>query len=484
MSTRPLFPASAAPSALPTEQEHCGELIEFTRPGPALLPQADRCKWQLRRKLYVLLVVTDLALIYACFALGALVKFGALNEQLWLRVSLAATPLFLGIAIHNRAYGLEALKSPATSAGRAISALLAAFAVLFMISYFLKAEQDVSRLSLAVGGLAALVGVASSRKLLGDWLNKRYAGSLTTTIIITDEVFVEPPHGAVLRDSLSIGLRPEPRNPLMLHRLVSLVDGVDRVVIACRREASVNWAMLLKGASVHGEILTEELPSMGAVGVANLGSRTTLVVAAGPLSLQQRAIKRIFDIALTIPTLILILPVLAAIAIAIKLESKGPILFKQPRVGFGNKLFDVYKFRSMAADASDTLGSQSTARNDCRITRVGHFIRQTSLDELPQLLNVLNGTMSLVGPRPHALGSLAGPLPFWEVDDRYPHRHMLKPGITGLAQIRGYRGSTHEVKDLTRRLQSDLEYIAGWSIWRDMLIILKTIRVLVHQNAY
>ena len=92
--------------------------------------------------------------------------------------------------------------------------------------------------------------------------------------------------------------------------------------------------------------------------------------------------------------------------------------------------------------------------------------------------------MSLVGPRPHALGSLAGQVLFWEVDDRYSHRHVLKPGITGLAQIRGFRGSTNHVDDLSRRLQADLEYIAGWSIWRDLLIILKTLRVMVHQNAY
>ena len=222
---------------------------------------------------------------------------------------------------------------------------------------------------------------------------------------------------------------------------------------------------------------------------AQLGStasseRTTLVVSAGPLSGQQRALKRALDLAVTIPILILILPVLIGTIIAIRLDSKGPVLFRQTRVGYGNKLFDVYKFRSMTVETSDPLGTQSTSRDDVRITQVGRFIRRTSLDELPQLFNVLNGSMSLVGPRPHALGSLAGQVLFWEVDDRYSHRHALKPGITGLAQIRGFRGSTDHVDDLSRRLQADLEYIAGWSIWRDLLIILKTMRVMVHHNAY
>jgi lipopolysaccharide/colanic/teichoic acid biosynthesis glycosyltransferase len=285
-------------------------------------------------------------------------------------------------------------------------------------------------------------------------------------------------------DPLQVGLNPASRTPEMLQRFAHLIEGADRVVVACGREACSRWAMLLKGANVCGEILADEVQSVGAVGVSQLGSRTTLVVSTGPLSLQQRLTKRAFDLCLATGLLLLISPVLLGIAVAIKLDSRGPVLFRQPRVGFGNKLFDVYKFRSMVAEGSDTRGDQSTMRGDSRITRVGRFIRSTSLDELPQLLNVLNGSMSLVGPRPHALGSLAGALPFWDVDDRYPHRHMLKPGITGLAQVRGQRGTAHHADDLTRRLQSDLEYMAGWSIWRDFLIILKTVRVMMHQNAY
>ena len=160
------------------------------------------------------------------------------------------------------------------------------------------------------------------------------------------------------------------------------------------------------------------------------------------------------------------------------------MLFIQRRMGRGNQFFDMFKFRSMRIEKLDHDGQASTARDDERITRVGRFIRSTSIDELPQLINVLRGDMSIVGPRPHALGSRANNKLFWEVDGQYWQRHCLKPGLTGLAQVRGHRGATEREADLTDRLQADLEYIADWSIRRDLAIILRTIAVLRHQNAY
>ena len=138
----------------------------------------------------------------------------------------------------------------------------------------------------------------------------------------------------------------------------------------------------------------------------------------------------------------------------------------------------------MTLEGADSHGNRSASRNDDRITRVGKFIRRTSIDELPQLLNVLSGTMSIVGPRPHALGSRAADKLFWEVDPRYWHRHAAKPGLTGLAQVRGYRGATIIEDDLRNRLQADLEYLDTWSIWRDVKIIVMTFQVMVHKNAF
>ncbi len=142
------------------------------------------------------------------------------------------------------------------------------------------------------------------------------------------------------------------------------------------------------------------------------------------------------------------------------------------------------KFRSMRHDKLDPEGNRSAARDDDRVTRIGAFIRRTSIDELPQIVNVLKGDMSFVGPRPHALGSRANNKYFWDIDRQYWQRHCLKPGLTGLAQVRGHRGATEHEKDLTDRLQSDLEYIAGWSLRRDIGIVLRTVRVLTHRNAF
>jgi lipopolysaccharide/colanic/teichoic acid biosynthesis glycosyltransferase len=156
----------------------------------------------------------------------------------------------------------------------------------------------------------------------------------------------------------------------------------------------------------------------------------------------------------------------------------------QQRIGRSNQLFNILKFRSMRVEACDAEGNRSTERDDDRITRVGAFIRRTSIDELPQLINVLRGDMSLVGPRPHALGSLAGDKLFWEINEQYWVRHALKPGITGLAQIRGYRGATMQREDLENRLSADLEYVHGWRLWRDISILFYTAKVLIHRNAF
>jgi lipopolysaccharide/colanic/teichoic acid biosynthesis glycosyltransferase len=144
----------------------------------------------------------------------------------------------------------------------------------------------------------------------------------------------------------------------------------------------------------------------------------------------------------------------------------------------------MYKFRSMRVAAADREGQTSARREDDRITRVGALIRRTSIDELPQLINVLKGEMSIVGPRPHALGSQAGTKLFWEIDQRYWTRHALKPGLTGLAQVRGLRGATDLEADLSRRLVADLEYVDGWSLGRDVRIVLRTLSVLTHDRAY
>lgn len=428
-----------------------------------------------------LLLVGDLLAICAAFALAAVVTGYWSQGFTWRAVVLAAAPIYVVTAINLRAYAVEALQFPGKGLSRAMVAALFTLLVFLLVEYSYGGNR---RAGLAVALFLAPGAVALAR-LAGGGIGERVFDNryLTELIIVDGEDVDAPPHAAIVNAG-DAGLKPNLRDPMMLQRLALVLDGADRVIIACRPEAQYEWAMLLKGANVRAEILTPELDTDCVIGVDSISGRSTMVVASAPLGLPDRIIKRGFDLGLTLVALFILAPVLVVIACAIKLDSNGPVLFRQSRVGRANALFTVFKFRTMRAEMCDATGSVSTSHDDERITRVGNVLRRTSLDELPQLFNVLLGSMSLVGPRPHALGSLAGQDLFWDIDERYWHRHALKPGITGLAQIRGFRGATHHRGDLTRRLQADLEYISGWTIWRDVQILMKTAAVVVHPNAY
>ncbi len=206
-----------------------------------------------------------------------------------------------------------------------------------------------------------------------------------------------------------------------------------------------------------------------------LGQQSVLLLRARPVSGLQALSKAVFDWVAALVIFLVIAPLLVFVAVLIRLESPGPVLFRQLRVGYNNRLFWILKFRSMRNDSADALATQQTVRNDPRVTRVGAVIRKLSIDELPQLLNVLRGDMSLVGPRPHAPGTSADGKRVHELVDGYPCRHLVKPGITGLAQVRGFRGGMHTTQQVTDRLQADLEYSRRQSLWLDIKIIIMTV---------
>lgn len=192
-----------------------------------------------------------------------------------------------------------------------------------------------------------------------------------------------------------------------------------------------------------------------------------------------------FDKVVSALALLFLAPVMLAVALAIKAESRGPVLFRQKRHGFNNELINVLKFRSMYVDRCDANASKLVTKNDPRVTRVGRFIRKTSLDELPQLFNVLAGSLSLVGPRPHALEAKAAGDLYDKVVDGYFGRHRVKPGITGWAQIHGWRGETDTPEKIQKRVEHDIYYIENWSLLLDVLILIKTpFALLKSENAY
>jgi Undecaprenyl-phosphate glucose phosphotransferase len=218
-----------------------------------------------------------------------------------------------------------------------------------------------------------------------------------------------------------------------------------------------------------------------------LGKVPTLDVFEAPITDWDLVMKWLFDHIAGAIILLLALPVMAVVAMAIKLDSPGPVLFRQKRFGFNNERIDVFKFRSLYHHQADPLASRAVSKNDSRVTRVGRFIRKTSIDELPQLFNVVfKGNLSLVGPRPHAVqGKLQSRL-FDEAVDGYFARHRVKPGITGWAQINGWRGEVDSEEKIQKRVEFDLYYIENWSVLFDLYILLKTPLALIskNENAY
>lgn len=239
----------------------------------------------------------------------------------------------------------------------------------------------------------------------------------------------------------------------------------------------------LKTVPVNVKICPEHVGwSLPTIGFHALGGIPMLTALERPLSGWSLVVKAVEDRVLSAIALLVFAPLLAAIAIAIKLDSPGPVLFRQKRYGFANNEFTVFKFRTMRHRPVEEPDVPQARRNDPRITRLGAFLRRSSLDELPQLLNVLIGDMSLVGPRPHAV---AHNVQFAQVIDDYLSRHRVKPGITGWAQINGLRGETDTPEKMRARVEHDLYYIDNWSLLLDLKILLLTpLRGFVNKNAY
>lgn len=215
--------------------------------------------------------------------------------------------------------------------------------------------------------------------------------------------------------------------------------------------------------------------------VREIAGMPVLTLSETPLTGTRLLLKSLEDLILSSIILLLIAPLLALIALAVKLDSPGPVFFRQPRNGWSGRTFHIWKFRSMYVHPVENGVIRQAEKNDPRVTRVGRFLRRTSLDELPQLFNVLRGEMSLVGPRPHAV----------QHDEEYSQRIAeyfarlnIKPGITGLAQVRGLRGETRDIEQMAQRVECDIEYINHWSLWLDMTILLRTFGALVGKNAY
>jgi lipopolysaccharide/colanic/teichoic acid biosynthesis glycosyltransferase len=435
----------------------------------------------LRMRSVATLVAGDVAAIVGGFLLTWFVRpdFGLSQTPLFVAV---LVPLYLVVAASADAFDGLSLRDPSRAIKKSWYAFAVALALLVVAAFYARSSQDFSRAMVSFGSAFAFIATGVVRWCVVRNLPRIVGGSPFSIALIRDADAPIPPGKFFIMLGAELGIDPDRHDPVMYDRLAIALAAMDRVVVTCPPERRQAWARALRGANIQGEIAMPELAALRPQGLGVDHDAPSLIVAVGPLSLVDRVVKRCFDVIVACGALVALLPILAAVALWVRLDSPGPVLFRQVRIGRANRMFPMLKFRSMKA--ADHEGNRSTSRDDDRITRCGRFIRRFSLDELPQLINVVGGSMSIVGPRPHALGSRANDKLFWEVDDRYWDRHAAKPGLTGLAQVRGFRGATLIEDDLRNRVDADLEYLVNWTIWRDLKIIFLTVRVLWHRNAY
>jgi lipopolysaccharide/colanic/teichoic acid biosynthesis glycosyltransferase len=437
-----------------------------------------------RRFIGVLLLVSDALTCLMAALYAQLVRDGHVDLEAAATVLACALPVYFLVALQTGAHNPAVAHRPAESIGRAGIAFVVTAALFFFALYVAQIGGAVSRIQ--VGLTLVLCGAigAAARYSLARYSLRILGPTPFADLCLYDDLPLRSDSGRGALMAADVGIVPDLSQPEMVRRLGELVRGMDRIVVHCSDERRQLWSRALRCVDVRSEIVVPELKTLMPIGIRNRSGEVSLVLANGPLRWHQRWTKAIFDYGVATVAVILAAPLLLAIAFAIRAEDGGAVFFRQDRIGLGNRPFRIWKFRTMRVQYSDRLGVVSTTRADVRVTRVGRFLRRTSLDELPQLFNVLARQMSVVGPRPHAPYSRADEQLFWDIDQRYWHRHSIRPGITGLAQVRGLRGATERQTDLERRLYADLEYMAKWSLLRDLRIIAGTARVLWHRNAF
>lgn len=452
--------------------------------SPLLKPVGIQSLEKRRLQCYIGIMLADIAAVVWGFAIGGYVLPRDESVAHALLQAQMLIPLFLTVALYNSSYSIRALRDKFSGIILPLQALAVAALGVALLAYLAKTGGDYSRLVFVSGLLVSAIFLVPARLAMYGFVRWSCGNRVENILVVQDG---GPPlaiDDAYRVEARAAGFTPVLNDPVALDHLSRWFEPMDRVIVSCADDKRFAWAQALKGLAVEGEVVDQTVSRLGALGARRYGANGSLLVSHRPLGLRMRALKRLFDLALTIPALILLAPLMIVVALIIRLQDGGPALFIQRRTGRGSRFFSVFKFRSMRVDQADATGEQSASRTDLRITPIGRFIRKTSIDELPQLFNVIKGDMSLVGPRPHAMGSQAGDKLFWEIDERYWQRHTLKPGLTGLAQIRGHRGATESESDLVARLQSDLEYLDGWTIWRDIGILLLTLRVVIHERAF
>jgi len=407
-------------------------------------------------------------------------------------------------------YDVQAFRTPVQQITRLGVAWSIVFLIAMAVAFFAKLEGMFSRVWLALTYLFGFIALTGSRMILAGMVRHwTREGRLDRRAVVVGggeagEALIEDIKAQKDTEVHVVGVfddRSDERSPDTLagRRKLGTVDDlvefarrtrVDLVIFSLPISAEVRILHMLKKLWVlpvdirlaaHSNQLRFRPRSY-----SYIGNVPVLDVFDKPITDWDVVTKWLFDKLVGSLLLIAATPVLALTALAIRLDSRGPVFFKQRRYGFNNELIEVFKFRSMYVDQCDATASKLTTKNDPRVTRVGRFIRKTSIDELPQLINVVfKGNLSLVGPRPHAVHAKAENRLYDEAVDGYFARHRVKPGITGWAQVNGWRGETDTHEKIQRRVEHDLHYIENWSVLFDLYILAMTPSALAKtQNAY
>ena len=420
---------------------------------------------------------------------------------------IVTTLLTLNIFQIAGVYGFTSLSNLYAQGSRLLTAWVGVVFLMLALAFVTKTIQDLSRIWVGLWLIYGYVGLVMARMALkAQMLRWQRVGRLTRNVVVVGA----GDHGRRLVEHLRrtdqslrlIGLFDDRRDRVPDYvagypvlgsvddlLLFARTQPIDQVVVAlpgAAEERLLGCIKKLRTLAVDVRLCPDligfHLPHRG---VSHMAGLPLLNVFEKPLTGWDCVVKAVEDRILASLILLLIAPLMAVIAIAIKATSSGPVLFRQKRYGFNNEVIEVFKFRSMyqRTDDRDGLdGVPQAKRNDERITPLGRYLRRTSLDELPQFLNVLKGDMSIVGPRPHAV---AHNEQYARVIDEYLARHRVRPGITGWAQVNGLRGETETVDKMEKRVQHDLYYIENWSLGFDLKIILMTLLVgFTDPNAY
>ena len=448
-----------------------------------------------RYPLTMLVAVIDFLLVVAAGYLAHLWRFDSLtlNGRYTTATFVCALLVMLSLLMSG-VYGSWRGKSFLQQQGRVWLGWLVAIGIALSVAFFLKTSENYSRQWFI--GLVMLGGTASALLRLGAFLalrRVRSAGRNLKSVLLVENggAAARQLHDGRSLDGFGFRLAktlPFAHGEQWLERLVASVDeqGVHEVWL-CLPLNEGNAIRSVLYALRHHTVAVRFIPEWGDLPllnhkVSNIAGLYSLDLSCSPMDGPARFIKRLEDMLIGGVISLLILPVCIGIAIAIKLSSPGPVLFKQYRTGINGLKFKVYKFRSMVVHQESHGGVTQAQRQDPRITRVGAFLRRTSLDELPQFFNVLQGRMSIVGPRPHALAHNEY---YKDLVESYMQRHKVKPGITGWAQVNGYRGETDTLEKMQKRVEYDLWYIDNWSLWLDLKIIFLTLfKGFVGKNAY